>query len=71
MAYYYQNETGDWRRSFRYNLFGPRHVLKTLKVVKIHRSVQYCMDMEKETGTPYKPRVIIDGFEKGHIEWID
>ncbi|CAE6361859.1 unnamed protein product [Rhizoctonia solani] len=72
LVHSYQDEKGDWHRSFSWNLFKPRHARKTLKVVKIHRSVQYRMDnMEKETGGPYKPRAIIDGFERGHIEWVD
>ncbi|CAE6456663.1 unnamed protein product [Rhizoctonia solani] len=72
LVHSYQDEEGDWHRSYRWNLFGPRHARKTLKVVKIHRSVQYRMKyMERETGRPYKPRAVIDGFEKGHIEWVD
>ncbi|CAE6520158.1 unnamed protein product [Rhizoctonia solani] len=72
LVHSYQDEEGDWHRSYRWNIFGPRHARKTLKVVKIHRSVQYRMEhMERETGKPYKPRAIIDGFEKGHIEWVD
>ncbi|CAE7233603.1 unnamed protein product [Rhizoctonia solani] len=68
----YQDEAGDWHRSFSWNLFGPRHARKTLKVVKVHRSVQYRMEyMEKETGVAYKPRAIIDGLEKGHVQWVD
>ncbi|CAE6434278.1 unnamed protein product [Rhizoctonia solani] len=72
LVHSYQDENGDWHRSFRWNLFGPRHARKTLKVVKIHRSVQYRMEhMEAEKGTPYNPRAKIDGFERGYIEWVD
>ncbi|KAJ1310118.1 hypothetical protein OPQ81_006865 [Rhizoctonia solani] len=68
----YQDEQGNWHRNYKWNLFGPRHARKTLKVVKIHRSVQYRMEhMERETGKPYKPRALIDGFQDGHIEWVD
>ncbi|KAF8758689.1 hypothetical protein RHS01_02885 [Rhizoctonia solani] len=50
----------------------PRHARKTLKVVKVHQSVKYRMEqMEKEMGKSYKPRALIDGFEEGHIEWVD
>ncbi|KAL5635892.1 hypothetical protein ACGC1H_004631 [Rhizoctonia solani] len=72
LVHSYQDENGDWHRSFRWNLFGPRHARKTLKVVKIHRSVQYRMEhMKGKKGAPYKPRAVIDGFERGHIEWVD
>ncbi|QRW27126.1 choline transport protein [Rhizoctonia solani] len=58
--------------SNRWNLFSPRHARKTLKVVKVHQSVKYRMEqMEKEMGKSYKPRALIDGFEEGHIEWVD
>lgn len=68
----YQDEEGDWHRSFSWNLFRPRHARKTLKVIKVHRSVQYRMEhAERETGVPYKPRALIDGLESGHIEWVD
>ncbi|CAE6520488.1 unnamed protein product [Rhizoctonia solani] len=68
----YQDEEGDWHRSYSWNIFRPRHARKTLKVVKIHRSVQYRMEhAERETGVPYKPRALIDGLESGHVEWVD
>ncbi|CAE6393187.1 unnamed protein product [Rhizoctonia solani] len=72
LVHSYQDEEGNWHRSFSWNLFGPRHARKTLKVVKVHQSVKYRMEqMEKETGKPYKPRALIDGFDDGHFEWVD
>ncbi|CAE6409883.1 putative protein YEL023C [Rhizoctonia solani AG-1 IB] len=72
LVHSYQDEEGNWHRSFSWNLFRPRHARKTLKVVKVHQSVKYRMEqMEKETGKPYKPRARIDGFDDGHIEWVD
>lgn len=58
----YQDEKGKWHRSFRWNVFRPRHARKTLGVVKVHKSVQY-----RQQNSDYVPRARLDGT----IEYVD
>ncbi|QRV86492.1 choline transport protein [Ceratobasidium sp. AG-Ba] len=58
----YQDEKGKWHRSFRWNLFRPRHARKTLGVIKLHKSVEY-----RQKNSNYKPRAILDG----DIEYVE
>ncbi|KAG8681110.1 hypothetical protein FRC08_015833, partial [Ceratobasidium sp. 394] len=58
----YQDENGKWHRSFRWNLFGPRHVRQTLGVVKLHKSVQY-----RQQNSDYVPRAQLPSM----IEYVD
>ncbi|KAG8746596.1 hypothetical protein FRC10_004448 [Ceratobasidium sp. 414] len=58
----YQDENGKWHRSYRWNLFGPRHARRTLGVVKLHRSVQY-----RQENSDYIPRAKLPST----IEYVD
>ncbi|KAG8700204.1 hypothetical protein FRC09_006108 [Ceratobasidium sp. 395] len=58
----YQDERGKWHRSFRWNLFGPRHARTTLGILKLHRSVQY-----RQQNTDYIPRAILPA----KVEYVD
>ncbi|KAG9124417.1 hypothetical protein FRC07_011703 [Ceratobasidium sp. 392] len=58
----YQDEKGKWHRSFRWNLFRPRHARTTLGVIKLHKSVQY-----RQQNSDYVPRAKLPT----HVEYVD
>ncbi|KAG9103514.1 hypothetical protein FRC06_010195 [Ceratobasidium sp. 370] len=58
----YQDEDGKWHRSYRWNLFRPRHARQTLGVIKLHRSVQY-----RQENSDYIPRATLPST----IEYVD